>query len=599
MSNVPLKKVTVLGPMDHKDMIVKNIQAMNLVHVIPLTESEKQLQATPSKYYEALRYLIQCPEQRARLRKEPEGKTAQDILDRANEIKYTSIRLRNRLDKLQRNLKRTQHWGDFTIPNADDIGGYHLYFYKVPYYKLTALSRIPGLIYQQVYKGNLNAYMVILSKDEPDHTQIPGKQIEFAHKSRHDALAEVDSITFQLEELDEERRRMTRYIPFLLSNLHHIEDKTIYEYVMDRTLDDEKFFAFQAWAPADKVADIVDFTSDFGTAVHIENPTEDDTPPTLFKNPQTLKGGEDLVKFYQMPSYNAWDPSIIVYLSFAVFFAMIMSDAGYALLLGAIIFLFRKKLKGSDTGNRMFTLGLMISGVSFIYGVMAGSYFGLSPMTPLLESAKILDVTDFGSMMKVSIIIGVIHLVTANAVMAWHNRDSAHGLSYVGWMMAFCAGLGLWLFETNIQVTSPSAILFMAGMALVFLFSSERKCNSVKNTCLRVAEGLLGVLNLSKAFGDVLSYMRLFALGLASASLAVMFNQMAGQMNENMVGIGAVLAVLILIMGHGLNFLLAIMGGVVHGLRLNLIEFFSWSIKDEGYAFEPFSLKEQKQWKTQ
>lgn len=599
MTNVPLKKVTVLGPMDNKDIIVKNIQALGLVHVIPLTESEKQLQASPGKYYEALRYLMQSPEQRTPLRREPEGKTAQDIIDRVNEIKYTTIRLSNRRDKLQRHLKQTQHWGDFVIPDAQEIGGYNLYFYKVPYFKLKALSRIPNLIYQQVYKGNLNAYIVVLAKEEPDHTAMPGKQITFEHKSRHDAMVELDNVIFQLEELDEERHRLTRYIPFLLNNLHHIEDKTIYDYVMDRTLDDDKFFAFQGWVPSDKVADIHDFTYEYGAAVHIEDPTEDDTPPTLFKNPHTLKGGEELVKFYQMPAYRAWDPSIIVYLSFAVFFAMIMSDAGYALLLGAVLFLFRKKLGKTDTGRRMFTLGLVISGVSFIYGVLAGSYFGMSPMTPILENAKVLDVTDFDIMMKFSIIIGVIHLIAANAIMAWHNRRSFHGLSYVGWIMAFAGGLGLWLLEPAPALTAPSALMLMIGMVLVLLFSSQRKIDGVKSFGLRFGEGLLGVANLSKAFGDVLSYMRLFALGLASASLAVMFNEMAGQMSENLAGIGAFLALIILILGHGLNFLLAIMGGVVHGLRLNLIEFFSWSIKDEGYAFEPFSLKEQKEWKTQ
>ena len=87
--------------------------------------------------------------------------------------------------------------------------------------------------------------------------------------------------------------------------------------------------------------------------------------------------------------------------------------------------------------------------------------------------------------------------------------------------------------------------------------------------------------------------MRLFALGLASASLAIMFNDLASQVAQGIAGIGTFLAILVLIFGHSLNLVLGIMGGVVHGLRLNLIEFFSWSIADEGYAFKPFYLKEK------
>jgi V/A-type H+-transporting ATPase subunit I len=96
--------------------------------------------------------------------------------------------------------------------------------------------------------------------------------------------------------------------------------------------------------------------------------------------------------------------------------------------------------------------------------------------------------------------------------------------------------------------------------------------------------------NVSKAFGDVLSYLRLFALGLASAQLAVTFNGLAADAS-NRGGIGLLLAILILLAGHTINFLLGLLGGVVHGLRLNCIEFFNWSLTEEGYAFEPFRRK--------
>ena len=93
------------------------------------------------------------------------------------------------------------------------------------------------------------------------------------------------------------------------------------------------------------------------------------------------------------------------------------------------------------------------------------------------------------------------------------------------------------------------------------------------------------------AFGDVLSYLRLFALGLASASLAIAFNAMAADAREALPGAGLLAAIIILVIGHSLNLLLAVASGVIHGLRLNVIEFFNWGLPEEGPLFRPFKKK--------
>jgi V/A-type H+-transporting ATPase subunit I len=93
------------------------------------------------------------------------------------------------------------------------------------------------------------------------------------------------------------------------------------------------------------------------------------------------------------------------------------------------------------------------------------------------------------------------------------------------------------------------------------------------------------------AFGDVLSYLRLFALGLASASLAIAFNNMAAGAWEAVPRVGILAAVAILIIGHSLNLLLAVASGFIHGLRLNVIEFFNWGLPEEGPLFRPFKKK--------
>jgi V/A-type H+-transporting ATPase subunit I len=129
------------------------------------------------------------------------------------------------------------------------------------------------------------------------------------------------------------------------------------------------------------------------------------------------------------------------------------------------------------------------------------------------------------------------------------------------------------------------------GAAAVLLFTGEHAPPG-----RRLLQGLLALTRISSAFGDVLSYLRLFALGLASASLALAFNDLASQIAAAAPGLGKLLALLVLLVGHGLNFLLGITSGFIHGLRLNFIEFFNWSVPEEGTPFRPFSRKESSSW---
>jgi len=146
--------------------------------------------------------------------------------------------------------------------------------------------------------------------------------------------------------------------------------------------------------------------------------------------------------------------------------------------------------------------------------------------------------------------------------------------------------------EPQADLVRFGTIGLITGVISVLLFSSERTLFSLRlsNHLWRLLDGLQALTGISRAFGDVLSYLRLFALGLASAQLAATFNELIYKASC-CAGIGSALAVVAVVFGHGLNFTLAIMSGVVHGLRLNCIEFFGWGLPDEGYPFEPFCKK--------
>jgi V/A-type H+-transporting ATPase subunit I len=259
---------------------------------------------------------------------------------------------------------------------------------------------------------------------------------------------------------------------------------------------------------------------------------------------------------------------------------------------------FWKKMGQSESGRRFRILLATLVGAGVIYGVIVGSYFGVTPGEGSLPAEmNIIDMMNFSLMMQLSILLGVLHLVIANAVTAWHFRRSLRAAVPLAWVLIFLGAVALWQAASHkdtLAFLQPYGIGTMgAGLLGVVLFSSTEG-----PIWKRLLKGLGGLTGLSSAFGDALSYLRLFALGLASASLAGTFNEMAGQVKEALPGIGILFALLIALLGHGLNFTLSLSSGFIHGLRLNFIEFFRWSISEEGQPFTAFARKEKESWKT-
>jgi len=200
-------------------------------------------------------------------------------------------------------------------------------------------------------------------------------------------------------------------------------------------------------------------------------------------------------------------------------------------------------------------------------------------------------------MMALSLVVGCAHLIVANAASSLHATGLAGKLKPIGWIVVILGGLFLFLShgtQAEQVMWKIGSGLIAGGLMLIILFGSNRQVKSLSSALLRLLGGLGALFDISKIFGDALSYLRLFALGLASASLAITFNQIGSQIGKNIPGLGILLAIIILLAGHALNLLLGIISGFVHGLRLNYIEFFKWAISEEGYPFKAFRKMEVK-----
>jgi V/A-type H+-transporting ATPase subunit I len=591
MSIVSLVKVTLYGHTDDRQQILSDLQRFGCLHLIPLAPVRETLTTggPSSRSREALRFLSSCPNQRRQVRDlkkfnahEIEAQTLA-LLDRSQDLEAERDFLMGRIANLK-------PWGEFSFPPREALNNLRLWFYIVPHKDMQQLEAT-DLIWEVVFRDNRFCYVVVISENQP--VDMPVKRVRTGGKSLSQLENRLEDVEIELEDIQAERAGLTRWCRLFAGSIHRLEDKAAVKEVVEQTYAEDPIFALQAWTPEKQVARLQQYANDQGLVIETAAPQPEETPPTLMQNPRALAGGQDLVSFYTTPHYWLWDPSMIVFFSFAVFFAMIFADAGYSAILALIVVGLWKKMGRSDAGQRFRILLATMVAAGVVYGVVVGSYFGISPAENSLPGRlKIIDMMNFDLMMQLSIFLGVFHLVVANAVSAWHFRRSIRAAIPLAWAIIFLGAVALWQAVSQgetLGFLKPYGLSAMIlGIASVVLFTSPEG-----PLWKRLLKGLGGLTGLSNAFGDALSYLRLFALGLASESLAVTFNGMAGQVKEALPGIGILFASLIVLLGHTLNFVLSLSSGFIHGLRLNFIEFFRWSIPEEGRPFTAFARKEK------
>jgi V/A-type H+-transporting ATPase subunit I len=594
MSIVPLERVTLAGLSSHKDRLLDDLHARGCLELIPLRPDAKPLanSGPSSQSRDALKFLLTCPHRRRQVSDDARFDAAAVERD-ALELQKRIQALEAERDDLLLHLADARPWGEFRFPTLSESGDVRLWFYVVPHKDMPAVEA-SDLVWEVVRRDHRFSYVVVLAQSEPNSMPVP--RVHLGARSPADMTQRLEEVELAIEDAQAERVSLTRWCLLFARDLDRLEDATARAEAAEQTCDRDPVFAMQGWVPREHVPELAAYASQNGFLFESRPPAADESPPTLIRNAPRISAGEDLVNFYMTPGYWAWDPSGVVLVSFAIFFAMILADAGYAAVLGVGLFAFWRKLGLSTTGRRFRPLLALIVAVSIVYGVLVGSYFGVAPPSgSLLGRLHLLDISNAPLMMGLSVLVGGIHVLLANVMDARRHADWRDGLAAMGWAGAVAGGLmygagAMFAVADWLKFVGMGAMVL--GLLLVLGFTAPHE-KPVK----RLTYGMLGLTKVSGAFGDILSYLRLFALGLASASFAVAFNDMAAGIRSGLPRVGLLLALLVLLLGHSLNLLLGVSSGVIHGLRLNVIEFFNWGLKDEGRRFAPFRQKERSLWK--
>ncbi len=348
----------------------------------------------------------------------------------------------------------------------------------------------------------------------------------------------------------------------------------------------------RGYIPKHAVADFVAAAEANQWGYQVSEPEKPEEVPVYIKNPGWISIINPVMKFIDIvPGYREVDVSIYFLVAFALFFAMLVGDAGYGLVFLGVAFLFRKKMT-----SQMRILIYVLSGATIVWGVLSGTYFGAEQIAalPFLKDLVLPQIASFGVdnisfMMHLSFLIGAIHLTIAHAIRGVMFINSIKALSEVGWI-ALVWGLFLITEQLVLGKSMPDwgIWLFVGGAALVALFSVESK-NFFKSMGVSLANLPLSLIS---GFSDIVSYVRLFAVGMATAAVAASFNNMILPNGVGEMGfLGLAMAAIALLLGHGLNIALALMAVMVHGIRLNMLEFAGHlGVQFSGQAYKPFKL---------
>lgn len=533
-------------------------------------------------------------------------------------------------------MSRVEPFGDFSLDDINYIqqqGERKIQFYCAK----MGLAETLDLPDEVLYAASANGldYFIAFNEEEKQYPRLVEMIIDRPWGILKERFQKVQK---EKASYENKLKEYAKYNNLLHQALYHtLEEHDLQQAnsFAENPLVEGTLFAIEGWAPEDKEDVLRRLVSEMNVYFEEIAAGTNEVPPTYLENTGAARLGEDLVHIYDTPSNTDNDPSIWVLVFFALFFSMIIGDGGYGLILLLVsLYIRNKQKKISQAGKRFFDLVTILSFSVIAWGVLTTSFFGITiaPDSPLRkfslmswlvekkveyhikhqddtyhewiksfpELTKTTDPTQFlmqahttssnglvsydvynkfsdNIMMEMALFIGVLHIILS--MLRYIKRNPQN----IGWVI-FLIGAYLYapiflgatsianfVFGIDKHAEAQNAIYLMYGGAIIALVIALFKHKWF---------GLLEATVVIQIFGDVLSYLRLYALGLSGSLLTATMNEMAA-------AAPMVLGILILIFGHAVNLVLSIMGGVIHGLRLNFLEWYHYCFEGGGKIFKP------------
>ncbi|MGE4454704.1 MAG: V-type ATP synthase subunit I [Sphaerochaeta sp.] len=604
---VPMKKAYIVVQAYNGRSMLRELRKAGLLHITSeqvQTQKIEQLQKQHDQI-SALRSLI-LDLQDSKLPAKQESVSQEvfyELLERYQGLQEMKKQLEEEIKADSTSIESLSAWGDFDPDEVRELAqmGVRLYFYTLSKKDLQKID--PSVQYLNL--APVGSQMAIATVGKELAFDIPAKPFIMQEHSLGYLQKRKASDTKRLEEVLDSLKKGGSYLDAFSLQLKKLEMAIQFERVGEQMEKGDDLAWISGYLPQTKTSDFTKLAKEKGWAFQLDDPGEEDNPPTLVKYPKgvgIIKPVFDILG--TVPGYHENDVSTWFLLFFTLFFAMIIGDAGYGLIFLAAAVLMHAKAKKANT---MVMLVYVLSIATVIWGSLTGTWFGSKEIlvaVPFLQKLVIPSISNYpelfglsattaqNTVMKFCFIIGTVQLSLACILNVIHKipKKDLSLIADIGWLLDI---LALYFVVLQLVIGETVNLAYVAsvvgiGFVLVVLFGSQGPGISFKKG---LASGLGGFfttfLNTISAFSNIMSYIRLFAVGMASVAIAQSFNSMAGGMLS---GFAMVAGILVLVIGHSLNIVMGLLSVVVHGVRLNLLEFsgqlgMEWT----GIAYEPFA----------
>ena len=436
------------------------------------------------------------------------------------------------------------------------------------------------VVYHKDHKENIESLFKELSVNLQDFGDYRGTPEELIKATKN-----------RLEDIDKERAAIGEKSKELSDNLRYFQ--ILYDYytvekdrknAMLKVTDTDKTFSMEAWLPEEREELVKSTISKVTDIVYMEfsDPTDEDDIPVLLSNAKLVEPFEVITELYSLPDPRGIDPNIYMAPFFFVFFGMMLSDAGYGIVVSLLAGYALYKFKMEGFGKKFIAL-LFLCGIStVIWGAIFGGWFGdLIPLKPLWIN----PMDDPFSVLILSFIMGLVQIYAGIILSAYKNIREGHlsdAIMDQGFWLVLLTGLLMFAMPELATVGKYMAIVGAVGLILT-------QGRAQKSIIKKFTSGVLSLYDITGYLSDVLSYSRLLALGLTTGVIATVINTMAKTVSGSI--IGYIVMALIIIGGHVFNLAINVLGAFVHSSRLQYIEFFGKFYDSGGRAFDPLKVK--------
>lgn len=581
---------------DMKSFLVR-LQSLG---VVDITRSTKPIDETSEKL--SLQADVMRRAQLALKNVEPAVKSGKAPNDVAAEVMLTlneKETLKSRLSSLEKQLEEAKPWGCFdrnALANLKQQGlGLHFFKVKTSAFDLSWSEQYPLSV---ISTDGTNTYFVVVS-DAGDF-EFPLKELPAPDGDVAEVEQEIAQLQGQIAEKDQYLAELKCHETALQAEL----TKTLTKldlYLADKSgtkAVEDHLTVFEGFAPCDCEAALRNMLDEERVLYIAEKAVVEDNPPIKLKNNKFVSMFEMLTDMYGRPKYNEFDPTVWISIFFILFFAFCMGDMGYGLMLVVAGIALKKKMP--KIAPLAVTLGLATTVVGFLFHTFFS--MDLLAWTCIPDGLKKImlpsQIAGFDGTMVLALLVGIVHLCLAMVIktsQATKHKGFANSLSTWGWTLLIVGGVvvGGFALMGVIDKTVTRWIVIVIGVlsALGIFFLNDLH----RNPLLNVGSGLWETYNtVTGLLGDVLSYLRLYALGLAGAKLGEAFNAI-GTLALGDGGVNWLFFILIVVVGHGLNLAMCVLGAFVHPLRLNFLEFFKNSgYEGAGRKYNPLSEQNNK-----